>query len=97
MSIVGEAYALRRRCRDEFELYLETMFVMAHEECAGVLVNRKGKAAGVDPRSLFLGSADRANLYASPELLAFWERRRRLNYRMFEEQWTGRDQEYDVI
>lgn len=88
MSIVSDAYVLRRQCRAEFEDYLEAQHQAAHEACNGQLLNRRGRAKGIDTRSLFLGSADRAYFYASPELVEWWAARRRLNYRMFEEQWV---------
>lgn len=89
MSIVSDAFALRRRCREDFELYLEAQFFAAHEACNGVLLNRKGRARDIDPRSLFMGSADRAFCYASEELLAWWDEHRRINYRRFEESWVN--------
>lgn len=91
MSIVSDAFALRRRCREDFELYIEAAHFNAHEACGGQLVNARGRALAVDSRSLFLGSADRAFLYATAELMAWWDEHRRINYRMFEEAWVGND------
>lgn len=91
MSIISEAFALRRACRADYDLYLDAAYLNAHEACAGQLVNARGRALNVDPRSLFLGSADRAFLYATPELMDWWDEHRRINYRMFEEAWVGND------
>lgn len=87
-GIVAQAFALRRQCREEFELYLEAQFEMASEACRGRLLTDEAYRAGIDARSLFLGSADRANLHASEELAEWWRAHRRLNYRQFEEQWV---------
>jgi hypothetical protein len=93
VSIVGDAFALRRACREEFELYREAQFGAAHEACSGQLVNRLGLHRNVSAFSLFMGSADRANLYATLELLDWWADHRRLNYRQFEEAWVGAGRE----
>lgn len=41
------------------------------------MLNRRGREAGVDPRSLFTGPESRVRKYASDELLAHWEYNRR--------------------
>jgi hypothetical protein len=95
-GIVADAYRLRRQCREEFELYLEAQFEMASEACRGRLLTGDAFRAGINARSLFMGSADRANLHASDELAEWWRAHRRLNYRQFEEQWVRNTQEVPI-
>lgn len=54
----------------------------------GVLLNRRGREAGVDERSLFTGPEKRARAYASPELLEWWEHNPRPTQAYFEGQDT---------
>lgn len=67
--------ALSRRAagRQEREGAREQAFIRAETETRGYLLNRRGLEAGVDPKSLFAGSEERARRYASEELLAHWE------------------------
>jgi hypothetical protein len=99
MSIVSNAFALRRACREEYESWRAAMFDQAEEECRGRLLNRLGFSRGIDAYSLFMGSADRANLYASDELLEFWRVNPRRNYRQYEDAWMRgrlRDEETPI-
>jgi hypothetical protein len=49
-------------------------FLAAEAECAGVLLNARGEAEGIeDPFSLWRGSAAWAEARASEELLNFWD------------------------
>ena len=63
------AYA-RRHEREEIK---EAAYVSAERATRGNLVNAKGRARGVEPRSLFTGSEERARRYASEELLEHWQ------------------------
>lgn len=54
----------------------------------GVLLNARGREAGVDERSLFTGPEKRARAYASPELLEWWEHNPRPTEAHFEGQDT---------
>jgi hypothetical protein len=63
--------------RSQHEEQIEHAYITAERETRGNMVNRKGEAAGVSPRSLFTGSEDRARRYASPELLEHWEQHHR--------------------
>ncbi|MCW2902441.1 MAG: hypothetical protein JWO67_4706 [Streptosporangiaceae bacterium] len=47
-------------------------FLAAEAECNGVLLNKAGIAAGVEPTSLFYGPQSRAMKYASEELRNCW-------------------------
>ncbi|HMD25235.1 MAG TPA: hypothetical protein VKH61_14135 [Streptosporangiaceae bacterium] len=62
---------------------VEHHYVTAERETRGSMVNRKGQAAGVDPRSLFTGSEERARRYASDELLEHWQTTGRPTAAMF--------------
>jgi hypothetical protein len=95
-GIVADAFALRRACREEFEDWRIAQYQRAAEDCRGSLINRLGRERGIDARSLFLGSADRANLYASDELLEWWRTHPRMNYRMWEEQWVRNRMEVPI-
>lgn len=77
----------RAACRDAFEEYRTAAYAAAEEVTRGRLLNRRGVAAGVDPYSLFMGNASRANAYASEELREHWARHPRPVYERFERQW----------
>jgi hypothetical protein len=55
----------------------------AETATTGYMVNRRGREAGVDPRSLFTGPESRARKYGSDELLNYFEAnaQARLDYR----------------
>lgn len=88
-ALVQEALAAWRSCRDEFELYREHAYQAAHEACHGLLLNRRGQEAGIDPWSLFIGNGIRARAYASRELTDWWDAHPRLTFERFEQQWSG--------
>jgi hypothetical protein len=69
--------------RSNYEAHVYSEWLKAEESTNGVLLNRAGKAAGIDPRSLWSGNADRARKYASEELKTFWQRNGRLSYGAF--------------
>lgn len=62
-----------RELREEFELVREAAFERPHEDTNGVLLNARGKRAGIDAYSLFMGNEARALAYASPELVEHWQ------------------------
>lgn len=68
-----QGLALWRVARDEFELYREAAFAAAQDETGGALLNARGRAAHIDPWSLFIGPWARARAYASRELLDWWD------------------------
>ena len=47
-------------------------FLAAETACRGYLLNKDGRAAGIDPWTLWSGRSSRAMRYASEELLEFW-------------------------
>jgi hypothetical protein len=76
-----------RECRAAYELHLESQTLAAENSCNGNLLNRRGRAAGIDPRSLFLGPQRRAEAYPTEELLEFWRTHPRVTFAQFERQW----------
>ena len=88
-GVIAEAFSVWRECRAEFDLYLEQAYERAAEACNDRLVNDRGRRAGVEPLSLFMGPWARARAYASPELLKHWERFPRVTYAEFERQWVA--------
>lgn len=81
----------REQARAEYETYLDCQYLQAEGDCNGVLLNQEGKAARVDPRTLFQGPLPRATKYASEELLSWWGRYGRLNFAAFKFQMLGED------
>lgn len=73
--------------RRDFDDYVESRYLIALEECSGVLVNKLGQTKGIDGYSLFTGPWLRAKKYASEELLEFWERKGRMTMDEYEQQW----------
>lgn len=82
--IFDSAAAEYRRVREEYQLHLEAQRAAAVDECNGVLLNARGKAAGIDPFTLFKGPGVRAAAYASEELVEFWQRHTRVTWERFE-------------
>lgn len=63
----------RAEQRGDRELTVESEFVRAEEVTRGNLLNKKGVAAGINPRRLFTGREAEARRYASDELLEYWQ------------------------
>lgn len=83
-AIIATSFRQWRACREAFEEYRESAYLRAHEATAGVLLNKRGQASGVDPWSLSVGPEIRARAYASEELLEHWETSPRVTYERFE-------------
>ncbi|WP_424448868.1 hypothetical protein [Microbacterium arborescens] len=88
MSIIGSAFADWREVREEYEEVRLAAYMLAEEATNGALLNARGRAAGIDPGSLFMGNERRARAYASPELLEHWEKHPRVTYADYERQWV---------
>lgn len=84
--IFSDAIDRWRVIREEFEVMREAAYELAHEECHGVLLNARGRQAGISPYSLFIGSAIRAYAYASPELVEHWQTHPRVTFEQYERQ-----------
>lgn len=67
----------------EREETLEASYLAAERDTRGQMLNRAGRAANVDPRSLFTGRESRARRYASDELLEHWASHPRPTSAMF--------------
>lgn len=75
-----------RRSYDEFT---HVNYLKAEKATRGNMLNRAGKAAGVDPLELFTGPVSRARRYASEELQRWWTRNGRMNLTQFKAQVLG--------
>jgi hypothetical protein len=85
---IAAAFAQWRVIRAEYEDYLEAAYALAAEETRGALLNRRGMAAGIESRSLFMGNRARAYAYASPELIEHWDKHPRVPFVEYEAQRT---------
>jgi hypothetical protein len=65
-----ERWTARRMERQEL---IEMSYVQAEAATRGHMLNRRGRDADIDPRSLFTGPESRARKYASEELLNHWQ------------------------
>jgi hypothetical protein len=63
---------LRLARRIERDEAVEYSYVRAENETRGHMLNKAGRAADIDPRSLFTGPESRARRYASEELVNHW-------------------------
>lgn len=88
-ALFAQAIAMHHTVRAEYELLLEVSFERAERDCNAVLLNASGRAAGIDPRSLFMGPAVRVKCYASPELVEWFEVNGRTTYADFERDWVA--------
>ena len=79
----AQAWALMRA---EFEVVREAAYRAASDDCNGVLLNARGKRAGIDSYSLFMGQTARAHAYASEELREHWTTHTRPTLCEFERQ-----------
>lgn len=86
-AILADAMATYRAMREEFELYRHAVYVRAHEELRGELLNPRGRAEAVDPYSLFMGPRSRAEHFASEELREWWQLNGRPTVEEYEAQW----------
>lgn len=85
---IAEAFAEWRECREAFNEVLYANYERAAEACREALLNARGRAADVDPLSLFMGPAVRAHAYASEELIEHWQQYPRMTFAAFERQWA---------
>lgn len=76
--------------RSEYGDYLEAHIAAAYDATNGVLLNARGRAAGITEERLFLGGGSFAATYASPELREFWATRPRMTITEFERAWAER-------
>jgi hypothetical protein len=74
-------YSARRAERSEA---LEREWAAAEQATKGNMLNRRGREAGINERTLFTGTEARARKYASEELLNYWEHHPRPTAAYFE-------------
>ncbi|UQN30502.1 hypothetical protein [Brachybacterium kimchii] len=86
-EIFNDALHARRLMREEFELHRHASYQRAYRDLNGELLNDRGRAAHVDPYSLFMGNGARAYCYASEELRDWWEDHDRPTVESFEAHW----------
>ena len=72
-------------------------FARAEAATNGYLVNNRGRAAGIDPWSLWSGPLARAETWASWELLRFWETDRRITLTEFRAQFARDDDDAEHL
>lgn len=87
-AIFAQAAAAWHQCRAEYQAHLEAAYARAERETNGYLLNRAGRAAGIDSYSLFTGPHARACKYASTELLEHWAAHPRVSFTEFEHDWA---------
>lgn len=74
----------RRNDAIDFEIEIEAKYLQAEHATRGDLLNKAGKAAHIDPRTLFYGPEARARKYASEELSEWLGRHGRLTKAQFQ-------------
>ncbi|MEU4067424.1 phage minor capsid protein [Streptomyces wedmorensis] len=85
----AEAYT-RDEIREMYREHIYLQMIAAEDYTRGFMLNRKARAAGVDPFSLFSGPAHVAYARASEDLIRFWEEvSPRITLAEFTEQVTG--------
>lgn len=72
------AFETYRLMRADFDLLRHSRFLRAHTELRGELLNAAGRAAYVDPATLFMGPWTRVERYASEELKSWFAQRGRI-------------------
>ncbi|WP_449061739.1 helicase-related protein [Planomonospora algeriensis] len=63
-----------QKLRQQFHEWKEARFWEAETATNGFMLNARGRAAGIDPMSLFSGQWSRVSAYASDELMNWFER-----------------------
>ncbi|ADD43873.1 hypothetical protein [Stackebrandtia nassauensis] len=77
-----------RRMYDE---YVQVSYVAAEDATAGHMLSKAGRAADVNPLSLFSGTTARARKYASEDLLRWWSEHGRMTFTEYRAQVLGRE------
>lgn len=72
-----------QQAREEYDQYVQSMYLEALEHCKTTLVNKRGRTRGISDMALFTGSAKIARAYGSEELQAFFQKHGRLSYAAF--------------
>lgn len=83
-ALFAQAVAAHHEARSAWLDLLEVEYLRAEKATRGHLLNARGRELGIDPRTLFYGSAVRAAAYASEELIEHWSTFPRLPWGEFE-------------
>ncbi|RJL19346.1 hypothetical protein [Bailinhaonella thermotolerans] len=86
-----EGESLDQVARRLYDEWVYVQYLEAEAATRGVLLNRAGVAAGIDPITLFSGPESRAKKYASEELRRWWSDHPRVPYLDFRADLLGRD------
>lgn len=88
MSAIFRHAAIQyREMRDEFENVVIAAYQAAEEGAHGAMLNKVGRAAGIDAYSLMIGPWARVLKYASPELIEHFQKVGRPSLSDFESEW----------
>lgn len=87
-ALIAQGFAAWRECRQAFDELLHSQYQLAEDRTHGVLLNEKGRQAGIDPWRLFTSNASFRNAYASEELQEHWRDYPHITYARFERQWV---------
>ncbi|MGC9541595.1 phage minor capsid protein [Streptomyces sp. UG1] len=79
----------REQIREMYREHVWAQYLAAEDATNGYLLNRKARAAGVDPATLFSGPAHIAYARASEDLKRWWQDHPRLTLAEYTEQLTG--------
>jgi hypothetical protein len=66
--------------------WAHAQFLAAEKFCRGHMLSKAGRAADLDPWTLWTGNTARATRYASEELLEFWAKNPRMTVTEFDRQ-----------
>lgn len=83
-ALFADAAAQWSQIHDQWLADVEALYLEGEKATRGHLLNKRGREAGIDARTLFYGPEVRVNAYASPELLEFFAQHGRLVYRDYE-------------
>ena len=86
--IFAHAAANWHAMSSEYDAAVEADYGQALNHCSGVLLNSLGLAKDVESQSLFTGTEQRAYLYASDELVRYWDENPRVSKAVFERSWA---------
>ncbi|KUN96192.1 phage capsid protein [Streptomyces caeruleatus] len=84
----------RREARALYDEYVYRQYIQAENDTNGYLLNKKSRASGINPVSLFSGPARIAYARASDELKEWWKEHGRLTQAEFIEQVVGKPQRW---
>lgn len=84
--VEGRRQSTRQREASEYRAYLEAQYDAAESATRGTMLNRAGKARGVNPRSAWFAGRNGSTTYASEELRGYFSRHGRP---LTNEQWRA--------